>query len=150
MRVWMGRLTRAMFAMAGVALGGAVATVEAGDAASPPARCTRPIVMTCSSRKENDGTNGTCQADVMFVQQGQNTHIYGCELRIRPRILDRVSVDVQILEAKSFRLRGVNFTSNLQLGESQVAMTAQRPLKETKPAIVRALIRVTGITEFKK
>jgi hypothetical protein len=147
MRRWINRVAFGCLAFGWAALAGAVPDAAAGDAPTVAASCAKPIEMTCKSSEDKSITYGSCEADVMLVQQGPNTHIYGCELRIRPRLLDGLSVDVQILKGKSFRLRSVKFNSELQPGESQVAITAVRPIKKTKPAKVRALIQVSGITK---
>ncbi len=106
--------------------------------------------MKCSSKDENGNTYANCEAYVTLVQQGQSTHLYGCELRIRPAILDKVSVEVLNITDQNFQLRGVKFTSNLQPGESQVQVVAQRPDKIVEPTVVRALVRVAGVTKIKE
>jgi hypothetical protein len=137
-----------MLAIAGAIFVGGADTAKAGD--EPPASCEKPIVMQCSPAEENGQKYAVCRADVIFAQQGPNTHLYGCELRIRPRIRDKVSVDVQILEAGSFALRSVKFNTEVQKGESQVAVIAQRPTAETSPVEVRALVQVNGPAESVK
>jgi hypothetical protein len=148
MREVLGWRTLAKMAITGAVLMGGTNTAKAGDEA--PVSCENPVVMQCSPAEENGQKYTVCRADVIFAQQGPNTHLYGCELRIRPRIRDKVSVDVQILEAGSFALRSVGFNTELQPGESQIAVVAQRPTDETTPVEVRALVQVNGPAESVK
>lgn len=118
--------------------------VLAGDA-PPFASCSESVAMNCPPQVDTEGRASiTCNASVSFVQQGGNTHLYGCELRIRPRIIDNLTVDIRDLNSKDFKVSEIKFNSEVQSGESQVVIILQRPVDITEPATVTANIEVGG------
>ena len=109
--------------------------------------CNRPVTMTCTQSIDAKGVSfADCKATVTFVQSSSATHVYGCDLRVRPQIFDNLTVGVIVLQRTNFVPYLFNFNADIGGGESQVAVHLQRPIDQVSTVKFDGIITVRGRT----
>jgi hypothetical protein len=127
-----------------VSLFGTLQTAIAADVPSVTTCEEMPVVkMNCHVSNANSKFLD-CESRVKFCQEGDNTHLYGRELRIAPKLVDHLSIRVQLLQETSFKPDEYTFNSEVNMGESQVTVQLVRPTSETQPIDLEGIIYVTG------
>ena len=111
-------------------------------AADVPQNCIKPVFQDC----KEVGTNKNllqCELELGLIQQGPNTHIYGCETRLTPM---SSIVEIQITALRNGRgLALYDFKHNEDVsGRSQVVFSFSRPVEQTDPLKPEAFITVVG------